>query len=191
MPNVILASKSPRRAELLSRLGLHYAVISVDADETFPAELSPAEIVKYIAQEKARAVMNFVSPDDVIITADTMVFLDDKKLGKPETEEDAFLMLSALAGREHLVCTGVSVMQNGQILTEAEETRVRFAALDEDTIRAYIRSGEPMDKAGAYGVQGLGALLVEGISGDYFNVMGLPLRRLSLMLEQFGVKVLT
>lgn len=190
MANIILASKSPRRAELLNRLGLAHTVICAEADEGFPPDLSPREIVEYIAREKAKAATALVAPEDIVITADTMVFLDDKKLGKPETEEDAFLMLSALSGREHLVCTGVSVMQGSRLLTSSEQTRVRFAPLSGDTIRAYIRTGEPMDKAGAYGVQGLGALLVEGIEGDYFNVMGLPLRRLALLLHEFGVKVL-
>ena len=115
-----------------------------------------------------------VAPEDIVITADTMVFLDNRKLGKPQSEEEAFEMLSSLSGREHTVCTGVTVMQGNRMLTEAESTRVRFAPLDEDTIRAYIRTGEPMDKAGAYGAQGYGALLIEGIEGDFFNVMGLP-----------------
>ena len=190
MPKLILASKSPRRRELLERMGLAHTVISVDSDEWFPDDLSPSEIVKYISREKAFAAANMVAPEDIVITADTMVFLDDKKLGKPGDEDEAFLMLSALSGREHTVCTGVTVMQGNRTLTEAEQTRVRFASLDEDTIRAYIRTGEPMDKAGAYGVQSLGALLIEGIEGDFFNVMGLPVRRLSLMLSRFGVQTL-
>lgn len=190
MPKLILASKSPRRRELLDRMGLKHTVISVDSDEWFPENLSSAEIVKYISREKAFAAANMVAPEDIVITADTMVFLDDKKLGKPADEAEAFAMLSALSGRQHTVCTGVTVMQGNRTLTEAEQTRVRFAALSEDTIRAYIRTGEPMDKAGAYGVQGLGALLIEGIDGDFFNVMGLPVRRLSLMLSRFGVQTL-
>ena len=190
MPKLILASKSPRRRELLDRMGLKHTVISVDSDEWFPENLSSAEIVKYISREKAFAAANMVAPEDIVITADTMVFLDDKKLGKPADEAEAFAMLSALSGRQHTVCTGVTVMQGNRTLTETEQTRVRFAALSEDTIRAYIRTGEPMDKAGAYGVQGLGALLIEGIDGDFFNVMGLPVRRLSLMLSRFGVQTL-
>lgn len=190
MPKLILASKSPRRRELLERMGLAHTVISVDSDEWFPEDLSPSEIVKYISREKAFAAANMVAPEDIVITADTMVFLDDRKLGKPGDEDEAFLMLSALSGRVHTVCTGVTVMQGNRTLTEAEQTRVRFASLDEDTIRAYIRTGEPMDKAGAYGVQSLGALLIEGIEGDFFNVMGLPVRRLSLMLSRFGVQTL-
>ena len=174
MPKLILASQSPRRRELLERMGLAHTVISVESDEWFPEGLSPQEIVKHICREKAYAAANMVAPEDIVITADTMVFLDDKKLGKPESEEDAFKMLSALSGREHIVCTGVTVMQGNRTLTEAETTSVRFAKLSEDTIRAYIRTGESMDKAGAYGIQGKGSVLVKGIVGDYFNVMGLP-----------------
>ena len=191
MPKIVLASKSPRRRELLDRMGLAHTVISVDADEWYPDTVaSPQGIVKYISNTKAFAAANMVAPEDIVITADTMVFLDDKRLGKPQDEEDAFRMLSALSGREHIVCTGVTVMQGNRSVTDVETTRVRFAPLSEDTIRAYIRTGEPMDKAGAYGIQGYGALLIEGIDGDYFNVVGLPVRRLSEMLGKFGVQVL-
>ena len=190
MPKLILASKSPRRRELLDRMGLAHMVVSAECDEWFPEDLSPAETVKYISREKAFAAANMAAPEDIVITADTMVFLDDKKLGKPADEAEAFAMLRALSGRTHTVYTGVTVAQGNRTLTEAEGTRVRFAPLSDETIRAYIKTGEPMDKAGAYGVQALGALLIEGIEGDFFNVMGLPVRRLSLMLEKFGVSVL-
>ena len=191
MPKLILASKSPRRRELLERMGLDHTAISVDADEHFPDGLSPEDVVKHISREKALAAASMVTAEDIVITADTMVFLDDKKLGKPASEEAAFSMLSALSGRAHTVCTGVTVMQGSKLLTEAESTRVYFAPLSEETIRAYIRTGEPMDKAGSYGIQGMGALLVEKIDGDFFNVMGLPMRRLSTMLKPFGVDVLS
>lgn len=191
MAKIVLASGSPRRQELLRRIGVTEFDIRVpDTEETYPAGLSPQETVAYISREKSQAAAALCTPEEIVITADTMVFLDDKKLGKPADEAEAFAMLSALSGRQHTVCTGVTVMQGNRTLTEAEQTRVRFAALSEDTIRAYIRTGEPMDKAGAYGVQGLGALLIEGIDGDFFNVMGLPVRRLSLMLSRFGVQTL-
>ena len=119
-----------------------------------------------------------------------MVFLDARRLGKPRDEADALEMLTALQSRHHTVCTGVTVRCGGESLTEAEETEVIFRSATEAELRAYIRTGEPMDKAGAYGVQGLGALLVEGIRGDYYNVMGLPLVRLSRMLAHFGVHLL-
>ena len=191
MPKLILASKSPRRRELLDRMGLPHTVVSAPCDEWFPEDLSPAEIVKYISREKAFAAAEMAAPEDILITADTMVFLDDKKLGKPRDEAEAFAMLRALSGRTHTVYTGVTVAQGHRTLTEAEGTWVRFAPLRDETIRAYIKTGEPMDKAGAYGVQALGALLIEGIEGDFFNVMGLPVRRLALMLEKFGVSVLS
>ena len=191
MPKLILASKSPRRRELLDRMGLPHTVVSAPCDEWFPEDRSPAEIVKYISREKAFAAAEMAAPEDILITADTMVFLDDKKLGKPKDEAEAFAMLRALSGRTHTVYTGVTVAQGHRTLTEAEGTRVRFAPLRDETIRAYIKTGEPMDKAGAYGVQALGALLIEGIEGDFFNVMGLPVRRLALMLEKFGVSVLS
>ncbi len=190
MTHLILASKSPRRQELLGRIGLTYTVISVDSDETYPAGLSPEETVKYISRNKAYAAAAMAAPEDIVLTADTMVFLDGQALGKPVDEADAFRMLSALSGRTHTVSTGVTVSQGNRTLTEAETTRVRFATLDEAAIRAYLRTGESMDKAGAYGIQAFGALLVEGIEGDFFNVMGLPLCRLSRMLEKFGVRVL-
>lgn len=191
MSNLILASKSPRRRELLDRIGLAHTVVSVDSDEWHPDGLSPEGIVKHISLSKAYAAANMAAPEDIVLTADTMVFLDGRALGKPAGEADAFATLSALSGRTHTVSTGVTLLQGNRTLTEAETTRVTFAPLDGDTIRAYLRTGEPMDKAGSYGIQGYGALLIEGIEGDFFNVMGLPLRRLSRMLAKFGVHVLS
>ena len=191
MNKLILASKSPRRRELLDRLGLAHTVISIDTDEWYPDDLSPVGIVNHISREKAAAAATMVAPEDVVITADTMVFLDNRKLGKPQSEEEAFEMLSSLSGREHTVYTGVTVCRGGQILTQHEATAVRFRPLTAQEIDAYIATGEPMDKAGSYGIQGRGALLVEGISGDYFNVVGLPVCRLGRMLTQFGVDPLT
>ena len=146
--------------------------------------------VKYISREKAAAAANMVAPEDIVITADTMVFLDDQRLGKPQDEADALRMLTALQGRRHTVCTGVTVRQGDRVLTESEATGVVFRPAEESELRAYIATGEPMDKAGSYGVQGKGALLVERLEGDFFNVMGLPVLRLSRMLAQFGIKLL-
>ena len=128
--------------------------------------------------------------DDLIITADTMVFLGNDRLGKPRDEEDALRMLRALSGRAHTVCTGVSVRRGAQEERFAVSTRVFFRPMTDDEIRAYIKTGEPMDKAGAYGVQSRGALFVERIDGDFFNVMGLPVEQLGLVLARFGVKLL-
>ena len=189
MSHIILASGSPRRQELLRRIGItDFTVTAPDADESYPDDLTPPEIVKYISREKSLAVP--AEPDDIVITADTMVFLDQQKLGKPRDEAHALEMLTALQGRRHTVCTGVTVRRGETLLTRAQSTDVYFRPADRSELLAYIRSGEPMDKAGAYGVQGQGALLVERIDGDFFNVMGLPVMLLSQMLREFGVNIL-
>ena len=176
MSNIVLASGSPRRQELLNRIGITDFDIRVpETDEHYPAGLSPAQIVEYISREKADAATKLCTPEEIVITADTMVFLDDQRLGKPRDEADALRMLTELQGRRH---------------TESEATGVFFRPAAKSELRAYIATGEPMDKAGAYGVQGKGALLVERLEGDFFNVMGLPVLRLSRMLAQFGVKLL-
>ena len=186
MARIVLASASPRRRDLLRQIGLSDFTIRVsDAAEDYPPDLSPAAIVEYISREKAEAVP--CAPDELVIAADTMVFLDGQKLGKPTDEADALRMLTALQGRRHTVRTGVTVRRGDLSRTEVEATAVRFRPLTAEEIRRYIATGEPMDKAGAYGIQGLGALLVEGIRGDYFNVMGLPVLRLARMLRGFGV----
>lgn len=188
MAKLVLASGSPRRQELLRRMGItDFDVRLPDTEENFPQGLNPREVVCYISREKSDAAAALCSDDEIVITADTMVFLDDRRLGKPKDEADALSMLTALQGRRHTVCTGVTVRQGSRILTEAESTEVCFRPATEEELRAYIATGEPMDKAGAYGIQGLGALLVEGIQGDFFNVMGLPILRLSRMLSSFGV----
>ncbi len=188
MAKLVLASGSPRRQELLRRMGItDFDVRLPDTEENFPQGLNPREVVCYISREKSDAAAALCSDDEIVITADTMVFLDDRRLGKPKDEADALSMLTALQGRRHTVCTGVTVRQGSRILTEAESTEVCFRPATQEELRAYIATGEPMDKAGAYGIQGLGALLVEGIQGDFFNVMGLPILRLSRMLSAFGV----
>ena len=188
MAKIVLCSGSPRRQELLRRIGIEQFDIRVpQVEEAYPAGLSPRETVEYISREKAEAARRLCAEDEIFITADTMVFLDDARLGKPHDEADALRMLTALQGRRHTVCTGVSVGLGNHLETESEATEVVFRPATEAELRGYIRTGEPMDKAGAYGVQGKGALLVEGLHGDFFNVMGLPVLRLSRMLERFGV----
>ena len=188
MAKIVLCSGSPRRQELLRRIGIEQFDIRVPrVEETYPAGLNPRETVEYISREKAEAARRLCAEDEIFITADTMVFLDDARLGKPHDEADALRMLTALQGRRHPVCTGVSVGLGNHLETESEATEVVFRPATEAELRGYIRTGEPMDKAGAYGVQGKGALLVEGLHGDFFNVMGLPVLRLSRMLERFGV----
>ncbi|MCQ2447599.1 MAG: Maf family protein [Oscillibacter sp.] len=191
MANIVLASGSPRRQELLQRIGITEFDIRVpDADEHYPDGLTPQQVVEYISRKKADAAAALCSEDEIVITADTMVFLDDQRLGKPVDEAHALKMLTDLQGRHHTVCTGVTVRQGAKILTESETTEVYFRSATTAELLAYIATGEPMDKAGAYGVQGKGALLVEKLNGDFFNVMGLPVLRLSRMLANFGVELL-
>ena len=191
MAKIVLASGSPRRQELLQRIGITDFDIRVpQTEETYPAGLSPRETVEYISREKSDAAAALCTPEEIIITADTMVFLDDQRLGKPVDEADALRMLTDLAGRRHTVCTGVTLRQGQRSLTRAQSTDVYFRPAGREELTAYIRGGEPMDKAGAYGVQGQGALLVERIDGDFFNVMGLPVLLLSRMLAEFGVTLL-
>ena len=186
--DIILASNSPRRRELLEQVGITgFQVISPDVDERVEPGLSPAGMVEELSLRKARAAADKTGPDGLIIAADTMVFLDGLRLGKPQDQVDAFTMLSVLSGRTHHVRTGVTLCRGGRIETRAETTAVTFRPLEQDEIWGYIRSGEPMDKAGAYGAQGKAALFVSRIEGDYFNVMGLPLYLLGNMLEDFGV----
>ena len=189
MPRIILASQSPRRRQLLAQTGLtDFEILVPQADESYDPAVSPEEIVASICRKKGQAAQALLNdPGAVIIAADTMVFLDDLRLGKPRDEADAFAMLSALSGRTHHVCTGVTVCQGARTATRSETTAVTFRPLLEREIRAYVRTGDPMDKAGAYGVQGRAALFVSGIEGDYFNVMGLPLHLLGRMLLDFGI----
>ena len=191
MAKIVLASGSPRRQELLHRMGIDDFDVRVpQTEETCPPDLSPRETVAYISREKSDAAAALCTAEELIITADTMVFLDNRRLGKPADEAEALEMLTALQGCHHTVCTGVTVRRGDTILTESESTDVYFRPATREELLAYIRTGEPMDKAGAYGIQGRGALLVERIDGDFFNVMGLPLLRLSRMLERFGLRLL-
>ncbi len=186
--NIILASGSPRRKELLEQIGIkHYRVVTSDADESVDGPMDPARLVELLSQRKARAVRGKVEDGDLIIAADTVVSLEGQTLGKPRDEGAAFKMLSALSGNRHQVYTGVTVLQGDREVTVHEETAVIFRELEPEEIDRYIATGEPMDKAGAYGIQGRGALLVKSISGDYCNVVGLPIARLARVLARLGV----
>ena len=189
--HIVLASGSPRRQELLRRIGItEFDVVVPHADETYPAGLTAQEIVAHIACKKAEAARALTAETDIVITADTMVFLGDELLGKPKDEADALRMLSALSGNRHTVCTGVTVRKGDKQKCFTVSTDVYFRAASEAELRAYIAGGEPMDKAGAYGIQGLGSLLVERIDGDFFNVMGLPVLALAQTLKEFGIDLL-
>ena len=186
--DIILASQSPRRRELLERMGLAgFRVVSPDVDEHMEEDLPPAQLVCRLSQRKARAVREQVGDEGLIIAADTVVTLDGAVLGKPADELAAFKMLSTLSGVRHQVYTGLTVLRGGEEHTEYEVTDVSFRELTQGEIEDYIRTGEPMDKAGAYGIQGYGALFISGIQGDYYNVMGLPVCRLGQLLETLGV----
>ena len=189
--DIILASSSPRRRELLEQIGIHnYRILTPDVDEHVDAPMDPAALVELLSQRKARAVRARAGDGPLIIAADTVVALDGAVLGKPEDEADAARMLSRLSGKQHHVYTGFTVLQGGRELTEHEATAVTFRALTGEDIRRYVATGEPMDKAGAYGIQGVGALFIDRIEGDYFNVMGLPVFRLGRALSQFGLDAL-
>lgn len=196
MIDFILASGSPRRKELLELMGLEFKVIVSQADEdSVSKDLKPELYVQELALLKASATAKEVlrNKNAVIISADTIVTLDGQILGKPKDEDDAFNMLSILSGREHEVYTGYCVMRisDGKAVCGKVRTKVKFKDLSDDKIRGYINSGEPMDKAGAYGIQGLGSLLIEKIDGDYFNVVGLPISALADTLEdEMDIKIL-
>lgn len=189
---IILASKSPRRLELLGRMGIdRFDVLPALGEELAPPGLDPAELVELLSARKAEEVAARAEGEALIIAADTVVSVDGLVLGKPADEAQAAAMLRRLSSREHRVYTGVTVRRGTLRATEHQRTDVRFRPLTDDEISAYVATGEPMDKAGAYGIQGLGSMLVEGISGDFYNVMGLPVCRLGRMLARFGIDCLT
>ncbi len=187
---IILASASPRRRELLEGLGLELTICPAKGEEHPEPGLSGGETAKRLSRAKCLEIASQAEEDAVVIAADTVVCLDDEILGKPADEEDAARMLKALSGRDHRVYTGVTVARGGRVLSDFEETAVHFRPLSEREIAAYIATGEPMDKAGAYGIQDRASLFVRGIEGDYFNVVGLPLCRLGEMLKQLGIELI-
>jgi len=185
IPPIILASQSPRRAELLGRLGLDFQIVPSEVDESFVDHEMPADHSERLAREKALRV-GFDTPDALVIGADTIVLLDSDVLGKPRDEEDAVAMLMRLQGREHEVFTSVAVAMENRCESALERVRVRFRRLDRHECERYVSTGEPMDKAGAYGIQGFGSALVAEIHGDYFAVMGLPVVKTLELIRRFG-----
>lgn len=189
--NWILASGSPRRRELLEMLGVPDLTIRpATGPERATPGAGPEQTVRELSLHKAQEVAQTCAPEDIIIAADTIVYLDGAILGKPKDHDDAVRMLTALSGREHIVYTGVAVLRGGELRQAAEQTAVRFRTLMPAEIERYIATGEPMDKAGAYAIQGLAAMFVIGLDGDYYNVMGLPVCPLAMILRKFGVKLL-
>lgn len=184
-PRIVLASGSPRRAELLGKLGLPFEARPVEVDESYAGDEMPAAHAERLAREKSIAGAR-EHPDALVVGSDTIVVLGSEVMGKPRDADDAVRMLLALAGREHEVHTGIAVSYGGQTESALERVQVRVRPLDRAPIEAYVATGEPLDKAGAYGIQGYGSAIVEGITGDFFAVMGLPVVRMLELVERFG-----
>jgi septum formation protein len=181
---VVLASQSPRRRQLLTLVGIEHEVRPANIDERYLPGERPRAHAERLARGKAERI---AAPGAVTIGSDTIVVVDGDVLGKPSDEEEATAMLRRLSGRSHTVITAVAVSWHDRLVSDAEEVTVTFRSLSESDIAAYIATGEPMDKAGAYGIQGYGATIVERVDGDYFAVMGLPLNRLARLLEALGL----
>lgn len=185
MKPIVLASGSPRRKQLLEMLRIPFRVIAPDVDEhVLPGE-SPDAYVTRLSRAKAQAVVS-LAPQDIVLAADTTVVIEHSILGKPESPKDAVHMLERLQGRTHEVLTSVAVAENGRLEQALDVSRVTFRPNDRRTLEEYVATGEPLDKAGAYAIQGLGAPLIERVEGDFFGVMGLPLRLALDLLAKFG-----
>ncbi len=185
-PPIILASKSPRRQELLKLMGVDFKIVLKEVDESYPEGLRPAEIAVYIAEKKAKAFDESLNENEVVLTADTIVCIDDLILGKPENEEHACEMLSILSGKKHEVITGVALLQNERLHSFYEVSDVYFTELSPQQIRHYVQTCKPFDKAGSYGIQEwAGLVAIEKIVGSYTNVVGLPTHRVYKELKEF------
>lgn len=187
--DVVLASASPRRQELLRQVGVTFRVVPSRVDEQVSVPMTPGELVRYLALAKARDVAQR-EQGALVLGSDTIVVVDEQVLGKPRDRAEAIAMLQSLSGRSHQVMTGIALVQGDRELVDHEVTTVQFRALEQGEIERYVDTGEPMDKAGAYGIQGRAAAMISAIAGDYFTVVGLPLSRTVQMLAQFGVRVL-
>lgn len=184
---IFLASKSPRRRELLQMLRIPFKVVTINGiDESFPDDISPLQVPEFISRKKAKVYLERMQPKELVITADTMVICGDRIMGKPKNPEDAVEMLLCLSGKTHQVATGVTISTADRTVSFSSVTDVTFAPLSEEEIRFYVDNYQPFDKAGAYGIQEwIGAVAVSGINGSYYNVMGLPVHRLFQELKQF------
>jgi septum formation protein len=191
MKTIILASASPRRKELLEKIGLKFEVEASGYDEEIDAGLDPSELVRQLSIKKAKSVAAG-HKNALIIAADTIGVMGEKILSKPHTENEAYKMLQEINGKSHLVITGFSILDTttNKIVTGIVNTRVYIKKLTGQEIDAYVKTGESLDKAGAYAIQGMGAVIVEKIEGDYYNVMGLPLNALTEALKEFGINII-
>ncbi|NQV89297.1 MAG: septum formation inhibitor Maf [Parcubacteria group bacterium] len=192
MRRIILASTSPRRKTLLEQIGLTFEQVASDYEEDMTLDMPPSELVKFLSKGKADSVAKDFE-DALVIAADTIVEFEGEIFGKPHTPENSFKMLSRLNGTTHSIITGMTIIDtaSGRVESRAVVTEVDFRDLKDDEIQTYVDSGEALDKAGAYGIQGLGVILVKRIRGDYSNIVGLPLTPLVEMLKDFGVDVLS
>lgn len=191
LPHIVLASQSPRRRELLTMLGVKdFEIIPARSEMDFPSDIFPGDAAVAVARAKALEVLPQAAPASLVLAADTVVSLDGRILEKPADEAEAFSMLRALSGRRHTVYSGVVMLYGGRELSRHEATDVLFRRLDDDEIRRYIATGEPMDKAGAYGAQGIASVFIERLDGDFFNVVGLPLCTLDKMLAELGFGII-
>jgi len=191
MRKIILASASPRRKEILRITGLKFTVCESDYEEDLTLPFKPRKLARFLSHKKAEAVAQKYS-NSIIIAADTFIVFKDNLLGKPHTAQEAQRMLRMLSGKAHSVITGFTIIDTGstEMLSRSVETHVYFKKINNEEISSYIKSKEPLDKAGAYAIQGLGAVFINKIDGDYFNVVGLPLCALTQSLKKFGVHVL-
>jgi septum formation protein len=191
MKKVILASASPRRKELLEKIGLKFEVEPSNHEEAMPSGVEPHEFARKISLKKAKVIAS-KHENAIVIAADTFIVFGNQIMGKPHTETEARKMLEAINGQSHYVITGFSILdaRRNKTLSRSVETKVSIKKLTPAEIDAYVKSKEPLDKAGAYAIQGLGAVIVEGIEGDYYNVMGLPLNALTEALKEFGIMIL-
>ncbi|MDD5289118.1 MAG: Maf family protein [Dehalococcoidales bacterium] len=191
MKTIILASASPRRKELLEKIGIKFDVEAGNSEEEIVTGIEPHELVRQLSLKKARAVVSG-HKNAIIIAADTIGLLGNKILGKPYTENEARKMLKEISGKSHTVITGLTILDTatGKLLSKTVDTKVYIKKLTEQEIDTYVRTGEPLDKAGAYAIQGLGAVIVEKIEGDYYNVMGLPIHTLVEALKDFDVHIM-
>lgn len=191
LPHIVLASASPRRRELLKMLGVtNLEIIPSSSEKDFPEDIFPGDAAVAVAEGKAFDVLARCGENSLILAADTVVSLDGKILEKPKSESEAFSMLSALSARRHTVYSGVAMLFQGKKICRYEATDVSFRKINESEILRYIQTGEPMDKAGAYGAQGIASVFIEKIDGDFFNVVGLPLCTVGKMLNELGFSVI-
>lgn len=189
MKTLVLASASPRRQELIQTFGIPVRIIVSDVDESTPSDWHPQQVVEQLAMRKAQAVLGDIRDHEIVVGSDTIVVLNDVILGKPKDEAEAIRMISALQGTTHFVYSGIACIDkaSGRAIVDYRRTAITMAPLSDEQVRRYVATGEPMDKAGAYGIQGKASAFITDMQGDYFSVVGLPISALANLLQQLGV----